>query len=806
MAMGGRLESQVEEVELLRTRIRLGVWLFLAATGAFALADLRLAAAAVPRLYLLKFVGFATAGVILWRLADAASRRVLVALGLVALAVAMILSTVSGVITGDLTTSPVLCLVLALTVATTLPWGVAPQLVAAMIGTLCVLGHTVLLRQPLGYTGLAGIVTVILSVYVAHALERQRVVLAHTRERHRDLLERSTDLIQSVDPHGRLLYANEAWRAALGYGEAELPAMTMRDLVHADSRAMWSDALTRALHGESVDAFTGALVARDGHAVHVLGSVTAVFAGGHPVSVRGIFRDVTAQRAIEGALRASERRFELLVQHASDVTTVVDVNGVIQYVSPSCERVFGFRPSEFVGRAAAEFIHPDDHAAAVATFTAAPEGSTARGEYRQRTADGCWVEVETTGTILNADPDVRGTVLSVRDVSERHRIEAALRDSEERFRVTFEHAAVGIAHVAPDGRWLRVNRRLCEIVGYSAEELLGGRFQDITHPDDLDADLAYVAEMLAGTRQTYSMEKRYLHRDRTAVWINLTVALVRDAAGAPRHFISVIEDISERKRSDTRIQSLNEALRARSRALAAANREMEAFSYSVSHDLRAPLRAIEGFNRMLIEDYAEALGVEGRRYLERVRAASERMEQLINDLLLLGQITRREVNRRQVDVSALAEAVAAELRERHAERHVEAVIAPGVRTHADPNLLRIVLENLLGNAWKYTARRSDGRVEFGRAAADGADVLFVRDDGAGFDMTYADRLFRPFQRLHSDDEFEGTGIGLAIVQRIVRLHGGRVWAEAAPDQGATFFFTLEDAGGDPDAAATTEPA
>jgi light-regulated signal transduction histidine kinase (bacteriophytochrome) len=228
----------------------------------------------------------------------------------------------------------------------------------------------------------------------------------------------------------------------------------------------------------------------------------------------------------------------------------------------------------------------------------------------------------------------------------------------------------------------------------------------------------------------------------------------------------------------------------RTTQLEAANRELEAFSYSVSHDLRAPLRGIDGFSQALLEDYSEQLDDHGRDYLRRVRAATQRMSGLIDDLLNLSRITRSELRREAVDLSALVRSIAEQLRQAQPERHVEFRIADGLTAQGDPRLLRIALENLLGNAWKFTAKTADAVVEFGLTRAGGDDVYFVRDNGAGFDMAYAGKLFGAFQRLHDVREFEGTGIGLATVQRIVRRHGGDVRAEGEPERGATFFFTL----------------
>jgi len=249
---------------------------------------------------------------------------------------------------------------------------------------------------------------------------------------------------------------------------------------------------------------------------------------------------------------------------------------------------------------------------------------------------------------------------------------------------------------------------------------------------------------------------------------------------------------------DARLQRdahLEELVDERTAELTAVNRELEAFSYSVSHDLRAPLRAIDGFSQALLEDYTNSLDPTAKEYLERTRRAARRMEALIDDLLGLSQLTRQELAVGDVDLSALAREVVSKLAREQPAHSPEVVIAPGLRVRGDRGLLHIALENLIGNAWKYTGRRAGPRIELGAREVAGEVVFFVRDNGVGFREEEAGRLFEPFQRLHSDREFEGTGIGLATVARIVGRHGGRVWAEARPGEGATFHFTLGAGGG-----------
>jgi len=229
----------------------------------------------------------------------------------------------------------------------------------------------------------------------------------------------------------------------------------------------------------------------------------------------------------------------------------------------------------------------------------------------------------------------------------------------------------------------------------------------------------------------------------------------------------------------------------RTRQLQAANKELEAFSYSVSHDLRTPLRSIDGFSLVLLEEYQEKIDEQGKDYLHRVRSATQRMAQLIDDMLTLSRVSRSEINIQQVNLSKIVQEIADELRETQPEREVEFIIQEGIKAHGDAILLRTVLENLLGNAWKFTSKHATARVEFGMQLQNGMPVYFIRDDGAGFDMNYAQNLFGAFQRLHTNTEFPGTGIGLATVQRVIHRHGGKVWAEGEVEKGAAFYFTVK---------------
>ena len=293
------------------------------------------------------------------------------------------------------------------------------------------------------------------------------------------------------------------------------------------------------------------------------------------------------------------------------------------------------------------------------------------------------------------------------------------------------------------------------------------------------------------TQQDYSVRAPKLGEDELGSLtdaFNQMLGRIEDQNAELRRYATDLEQrVAERTHE---LEERNETLRRNAAELLNANQELDAFAYSVSHDLRAPLRSIDGFSQVLLEDYAAQLDEAGRDSLRRVRAASQRMATLIDDLLKLARVTRAEMRTEVVDLSGMAREIASDLQRTDAARQVEFVIAPGLKARADAPLLRVALENLLRNSWKYTAKQPRPRVEFGSIEANGGRAFMVRDNGAGFDMKYMDKLFGVFQRLHSAAEFEGTGVGLATVRRIITRHGGRIWAEGAVDQGATFYFTL----------------
>jgi PAS domain S-box-containing protein len=348
--------------------------------------------------------------------------------------------------------------------------------------------------------------------------------------------------------------------------------------------------------------------------------------------------------------------------------------------------------------------------------------------------------------------------------------------------------------VNPEGKIVSSNSRAAKLFGYTERELQGQSMALLVPERVRQNQRQYYAAFFvprAGRVPEPALELCGLRKDGHEFPIEISTQPL--AAEKGLLVTSAIRDITDRKKVEEKISELNQELRNRAAELETANRELEAFSYSVSHDLRSPLQNIDSFSQILVEEYANRLGSDGRDCVQRLRSGCEHMEEIVEALLALSNMARQEVILERVDLSALAKAVASELKQKDPDRLVDWAIADGLAVEGDARLLRVVLENLLGNAWKFTAKRPRARVEFGALPqSNGARTYFVRDDGAGFDMARAGDLFAPFKRLHDQSQFRGTGIGLATVQRVIRRHRGRIWAEGVVDHGATFCFTLTE--------------
>ena len=371
----------------------------------------------------------------------------------------------------------------------------------------------------------------------------------------------------------------------------------------------------------------------------------------------------------------------------------------------------------------------------------------------------------------------------------------ALAESEDRFRLVTKatNDVVWDWNLLTDRIWW--GEGFQRLFGYEeAAELTAHSWYGRIHPDERESIIAGIHDTIDRRETAWSAEYRFLRADGSYVHILDRGFVIHDETGQPIRMVGAMIDITERKKREDEIRTLNAALeervRIRTAELEEANKELEAFSYSVSHDLRAPLRAIDGYSQVLLEDWQERMDADGKRYLTLVREASQRMGQLIDDLLRLARVSRAQLKRETIDLSALAQTVVTHLSRMDRDRSVSLTIVPDMTTDGDPSLMRIALENLFQNSYKFTRDVPVPEITFGMTPDQQGVVYFIRDNGVGFDMAYSGKLFTPFQRLHGVAEFEGTGIGLATVERIIRKHGGSIWAESEPGKGATFFFTF----------------
>ncbi|HEY0791484.1 MAG TPA: PAS domain S-box protein [Chthoniobacterales bacterium] len=615
--------------------------------------------------------------------------------------------------------------------------------------------------------------------------ERRRVTQELT-----DLYEHAPCGYHSIDPEGVFLRINETELSWLGFTREEvIGKMRFVDLLPPGSKAAFEANYARFKTKGWIGDLEFELVRKDGTVLRALVNATAVMDGkGDFLKSRATVYDITERIQAEEMRRKQAQLLDL----AHDAIFTRDANGCISSWNPAAERRYGWSRQEVLGQPAHAFLHT--------CFPQPLEGINAvlletnywEGELQHTTRDGSQITVASRW-LLQRDPHGRpaGTLEINRDITERERARQALRESEERFRFALSGSHITVFNQDRQLRYSWIHNagmddyRNGACLGRTDAEILGG---EAGAP--LMAIKQRVLDTGIGIRTETSVTARGEQR-----FLDLTIEPLRDVTGATVGLTCASTDVSALRRSEREVRALNATLEQRVQErtvqLEATNKELEAFSYSVSHDLRAPLRSIDGFSEILLEDHGSRLDPEGTDCVQRIRAASRRMAQLIEDLLDLSKVTRAELQSAPVNLTELVRSVADGLQGTEPERRVQWVIAPdAVAPKADGRLLRIVFENLLGNAWKFVRRQAVPTIEFGAMERDGAAAWYVRDNGAGFDMAYEKKLFCAFQRLHAASEYPGTGIGLVTVQRIIHRHGGRVWAEGAVGKGATFYFTL----------------
>jgi len=633
-------------------------------------------------------------------------------------------------------------------------------------------------------------------------IEGSRLVLAsiiditerkRAEERFRQVIEGAPNGMVMVDGEGRITLVNAQIEKSFGYTRDELLGEPIEKLVPQRFRAHHPDFRNSFIANPTVRPMGGG---RDLFGLRKDGSEFPVEIGLNPIHteqgpmVLGTIVDITARKLAEEELRRSQQQLSGVIASAMDAIITVDDEQRIVLFNAAAERMFLFPAEDAIGQKLDRFIPErfrQGHKSHIEGFGRTNVSKRTMGSFGAiygLRADGEEFPVEASISQIESDGQKFYTVI-MRDITERNRAQEAMKEQAS----ILDLAPVLICEL--NGRIIMWNKGTEQMYGWTAEEALDKISYSLLKTD-FPRPLAEIkARVLA--RGYWEGELVHTTKDGSRMVVASHWVLHRDVDGKPKAILEVNNDVTERRRAEQEVRRLNEELEQRvadrTAQLQAANKELEAFSYSVSHDLRAPLRHINGFSQALLEDYSEQLDAAGKGYLGQVRAASQEMAQLIDDVLELARVTRSEMRRELVDLTKLAHEVAAELQKRGPERNVAVDIEEGLTTQGDKRLLKIVLTNLIGNAWKFTSRQTDPQITF---STDGEATYVVRDNGAGFDMAFADKLFGAFQRLHTAGEFEGTGIGLATVQRIISRHGGRVWAKGAVDSGAAFFFNLPD--------------
>ncbi|MGZ5054593.1 MAG: PAS domain-containing sensor histidine kinase, partial [Methylobacter sp.] len=639
----------------------------------------------------------------------------------------------------------------------------------------------------------------VVSWFIAHYRTRRQQIEEEVRAseaRFRNLVESAPDAIIIVNGEGRIVLVNAQAEKWFGYSRDELLNQPVELLVPERFRAPPTS--SRQAHADNP-------LARPMEEVHDLyghrkdGSAFPIEINLSPLEtakeklVTNIIRDISARRQAEEECRASEARFRGLLESAPDAIVIVNEKGCIVLVNAQTEKWFGYSRDELLNQPV-ELLMPEQFRMRHQDYR---RGYNEDPQVRPmgvgldlcgRRKDGSDFPVEINLSPLKIGRDLF-IISIIRDITARKRSEQLQREVQAKYQDLVSNLRIGVyRHSSENGRFLEVNPAIVTMFeAESAEQLQ--KYPIVELCRDAGCWDVFMDKI---KRQGFvdNEEIQLITLKQREFSASVTAAMKTDSSGNT-YYDGIIEDISERKAIERRIQQLNIALRDRAMVLESVNHELEAFSYSVSHDLRAPLRAVDGFSRILLDEYADRLDDTGRDRLRRVRTAAQRMATLIDDLLKLSRITRSELKREDIDLSAIAAEVIDELRKQEPNRVVQCTIQPGLSVMGDGRLLHIVLDNLLGNAWKFTSKRPDAKIEFGMQVLNDEPVYFVRDNGAGFDMAYAEKLFGAFQRLHDTNEFPGTGIGLATAQRIIHKHGGRIWAESKVEQGATFYFTLE---------------
>jgi PAS domain S-box-containing protein len=611
--------------------------------------------------------------------------------------------------------------------------------------------------------------------------------LRESEERFRRTFELAGSGLAHIGMDRRFIRVNRRLCEILGYPEEELLKLRGRDISHPDDADVINQQRPRLYAGEIDEVrLEKRYLRKDGSVVWVhFAMVVERDAEGRPKYEIAVYDDITARREAEERLRQSEARFRRTFELAGSGIALVSLEGRFMRVNSRLCEMFGCAEAELVGRSVKDVSHPEDRDIVDGPRARLAQGRTdsvhVEKRYVRKGGSVFWASL---AIALERDAEGRPlyAISVLDDITGRKQAEAALRENEERFRKSFELASSGVAHVSLDGRFLRVNRRLTEILGYTESELIGRSVKEVSHPEDRDVTDAQRALVRAGQRESVRFEKRYLKKGGAPVWVSLGVALMRDAAGAPQYEIAMFDDITERKQAEVALREAHEELKR-------SNSELEQFAYVASHDLQEPLRMVSSYTQLLGRRYHDKLDADAREFMGYIVDGAARMKQLIEDLLAYSRVGTKSRDFKPVDLERPLRRALANLKAAIEESRAAVSFDPLPTLPADEGQLAQVLQNLMGNALKFRSEAAP-RIHVAANEREAEWEIAVRDNGIGIEPQYFERIFMVFQRLHNKGEYPGTGIGLAIVKKVVERHGGRVRVESTPGEGSAFIFTL----------------
>ncbi len=638
--------------------------------------------------------------------------------------------------------------------------------------------------------------------FVQDITERKQAeaALRESEIKFRALIENAPDGIVLMNAQRQLTYASPAARRMFGFDDQSLLTLDPNAATHPDDLPQVRELIAGLLRDpQTVRSARYRFRHRNGEWIWIESFFSNLLALPGVNSVVINFRNIEESVQAEQASRASELKYRVVADNTFDWEFWLSPEGRFIYSSPSCERITGHKPEEFTAdpELVHRIVHPDDRSI-FASHQHAALGAHEPGEVEFRVVrpDGGvrWI-AHVCAPIRDEEGRPLGVRGSNRDVTGRKQAEEAVRSAEEKYRSIFENASEGIFQSTPDGVLLNANPALARMYGFASSREMLSASAEVIRSLRVEPELREVYRReLEATGTVTDFEFQMRRQDGSFMWSSVNARAVRNPEGQLLFFEGTVRDITDRKAAEEAIRDLNRTLdqrvQERTTELRAANEELDAFTYAVSHDLRGPLRAMSGFSQALEEDFGAQLPPEAHEFLNHIKAGSQHMGELIDGLLKLSRATRGEVEREAVDLSGLIRRVVAKLEAAEPKREVAFSCASNLTVKGDAKLLELVLTNLLGNAWKYTAKteRPDIRVSSEVKAQE--IIIHITDNGAGFDLKHAAKLFQPFQRLHREDEFPGLGIGLATVRRILRRHGGDIRATGAPGKGAIFSFSL----------------